>query len=492
MAVVVAIDAGTTGVRSFVIDEHAEVVCFSYREFPQYFPKPGWVEHDLAEIAHAIDMTLLEVAKQITDRGQTIAAIGITNQRETVGAWHRKSLRPFGRAIVWQDRRTAEFCDQLTVDQHLPLVRNQTGLVLDPYFSGTKINWMNANYDLPKSDVCFGTIDTWVLAHLTAGASNSTDPSNASRTMLFDIRKSHWSPELAEMLDVDLSTLPEVKPSSGRFALTADSCPLGPGIPISGIAGDQQAALFGQACFEVGAAKSTYGTGSFVLMNVGETCPPPSEGLLTTIAWQIGQEKPTYALEAAIFSTGSAVQWLRDGLKIIDSASDIEALANSVASTDGLFVVPAFTGLGSPWWDPNARGLIIGISRGSSRAHLARATLESIAFQVRDAINLMETRSQRSIVRLLADGGAAANDTLMQMQADVLGASVARPKIAETTALGAAFLAGIAEGVWASTDQVTDSWKLDREFEPTTDTTLIEIQHDQWLEAVTRSRSWID
>jgi glycerol kinase len=386
---------------------------------------------------------------------------------------------------VGQDRRTAARCDELREAGLLDLVRGTTGLVLDPYFSGTKLEWLLTEGGVDAGpDLAFGTVDTWVLWKLTGGAVHATDPSNASRTLLYDIGARQWSDELCDLLGVPASCLPEVRPSSGRFGATSD------GIPVSGIAGDQQSALFGQACFEPGMTKNTYGTGSFVLMNVGAERPPPSEGLLTSVAWELASGEVAYALEGAIFVTGAAVQWLRDGLGIIEDAAELEALAASVPHTEGVYVVPAFTGLGSPWWDPYARGTIVGLSRGTGRAHLARAVLEAMSFQTRDVVEAMCDASGREVKALRADGGASSNDLLMQLQADQLQVPVQRPRVQETTALGAAYLAGLAEGVWSSLDELATHWALDAEFIPATTQTGADTRHAGWLRAVERSRAW--
>jgi len=378
---VIAIDAGTTGVRARAVFADAPSFA-SYVEFAQHYPEPGWVEHDATEIWRCVEQTLTDVIGRLPGGAGDVAAIGITNQRETVVAWNRRTGEPYGTAIVWQDRRTAARCEELAAAGALPLVRAASGLVLDPYFSGTKFAWLLEHRDIPIGDeLALGTIDSWILWNLTGGEVHATDPSNASRTMLFDIRSLAWSPELCALLRVPIAALPEVRPSSGRFGLTSDRAGVPSGIPISGIAGDQQAALFGQACFEPGMAKNTYGTGSFVLLNIGPTCPPPREGMLTTVAWTLADGTVAYALEGAIFVTGAAVQWLRDGLQIIESSADIGPLAASVSDSGGVYLVPAFTGLGSPWWDPYARGTVIGITRGTTRAHIARATVEAMAYQ---------------------------------------------------------------------------------------------------------------
>ena len=488
MAIVIAIDAGTTGVRSFAVDESGTPLGFTYREFTQHFPRPGWVEHDAVEIWDAVQATLAEL---VADLDHAVAAIGITDQRETVVAWDRRTGRPAHRAIVWQDRRTAARCDALDAAGHLDLVRRTTGLVLDPYFSGTKVEWLLAEGGVATDEhLAIGTIDSWLIWNLTGGAAFVTDTTNASRTMLCDIGALAWSDELCDLLHVPIAALPEIRPSSGRLGVTTADCPVGSGIPISGVAGDQQAALFGQACFEPGMTKNTYGTGSFVLMNVGATCPEPAEGLLTTVAWTLADGTTAYALEGSIFVTGAAVQWLRDGLSIIDAAPEVNELAASVDDTGGVYFVPALAGLGSPWWDPYARGTIVGITRGTGRAELARATLESMAFQSRDVLDAMTAAAGQQVPAVRVDGGAAASDLLLQMQADQLGIPVSRPRATETTALGAAFLAGLGEGVWSTLEDVAAAWHLDREFTPQQPSEVAEAAHAQWLRAVERSRGW--
>ena len=484
-----AIDAGTTGVRTRAVFDDDRPSLSSYREFTQHFPHPGWVEHDADEIWNAVRATFDEVVRQVG--ADNVAAIGITNQRETVVAWSRSTGRPLARAIVWQDRRTAQRCDELAAAGMLPLVRETTGLVLDPYFSATKMEWLiRSGAVRANDDLVFGTVDSWLLWNLTGGRVHATDPSNASRTMLLDIRTRTWSDDLCEVLGVPRSSLPQVAPSSGRLGTVDAASGLPAGIPISGIAGDQQAALFGQACFRPGMAKNTFGTGSFVLMNVGDQCPPPTEGMLTTIAWTLADGSTTYALEGAIFVTGAAIQWLRDGLGIIDSAAEIGPLAEAVTDSNGVFVVPAFTGLGSPWWDPYARGTIVGITRGVNRSHIARAVVEAMAYQTRDVIEAMVSSSGIPIGALRVDGGASVMDLLLQFQADQLGVPVHRPADQETTALGAAFLAGLAEGVWPSLSAISDRWQLDATFEPSSDRTFSDLFHGEWRRAVERSRHW--
>jgi glycerol kinase len=489
MGLVLGIDAGTTGVTALLVREDATVAARGYREFPQHFPHPGWVEHDPEDIWQATLAACRDALSDAALQPTDVSAIGITNQRETTVLWERDTLRPVHHAIVWQDRRTAARCDELRADIE-PLVRETTGLVVDAYFSATKIEWLLRNVAglrarAERGELAFGTVDAWVLAKLTGGA-HATDRSNASRTMLFDIRRREWSKELLDVFDVPPSLLPEVRPSSGRFGETLPSMFLDGRIPVSGIGGDQQAALFGQACFDAGMTKNTYGTGSFVLMNLGTSAPPTPDGLLITIACGAGDEI-VYALEGSIFVTGAAIQWLRDGLRIVDHASETEPLAGSVPDTGGVYFVPALTGLGSPYWDPYARGTITGLTRGTTRAHLARATVEAMAYQTRDVVEAMATRARVRPVELRVDGGASVMDLLCQLQADQLGVPVRRPAVRETTALGAAFLAGLAEGVWSSTSEIASTWKLDASFEPRTpDATA----YEGWLRAVERARGW--
>lgn len=487
---VIAIDAGTTGVRSRAVFVDGRPAVAAYREFTQHYPSPGWVEHDVDEIWEVAAATLREVVAEVGVAN--VAAIGITNQRETVLAWNRSTGKPYGTAIVWQDRRTASRCDELVAAGHLPLIRERTGLVLDPYFSGTKAAWLLEHREIPiDDDLAIGTIDSWLVWNLTGGRRFVTDVTNASRTMLCDIRTCSWDTELCELLGVPIEALPEIVPSSGRIGTTAPDCGVPAGIPISGVAGDQQAALFGQACVHPGMAKNTYGTGSFVLLNIGETCPPATDGMLTTVAWKLADGTVHYALEGSIFVTGAAVQWLRDGLGIIDDSAEVGPLAESVADTGGVFVVPAFAGLGSPWWDPYARGTIVGITRGTGRAELARAVVESMAYQTRDVVDAMTAASATPLVELRVDGGASVMDLLCQFQADQLGVTVQRPVDHETTALGAAYLAGLAEGVWSSVDEVGAQWELEAEFNPAGDRSDADALHGQWLRAVERSRNWV-
>jgi glycerol kinase len=487
---VVAIDAGTTGIRSRAVFADGRPAVAAYREFTQYFPRPGWVEHDPVEIWEAVRATLNEVVDRV---GRTsVAAIGITNQRETVVAWDRSTGVPYARAIVWQDRRTAARCDELAAAGALDLVRERTGLVLDPYFSGTKFEWLLGTGGVPVSGgLALGTVDSWVIWNLTGGERQATDTTNASRTMLYDIVRLDWDDDLCGLLHVPREALPDVMPSSGRIGVTSERCGAPPDIPISGVAGDQQAALFGQACVEPGMAKNTYGTGSFVLLNVGERCPPPAPGLLTTVAWTLDDGSVAYALEGAIFATGSAIQWLRDGLGLIANAADAWPLATTVADSGGVFVVPAFTGLGSPWWDPYARGTIVGITRGTTRAHLVRAVIEAMAYQTRDVVEAMAHAAGTALAELRVDGGASAMDGLLQFQADQLGVTVERPTDQETTALGAAYLAGLAEGVWPDTAAVGAHWQLDSSFRPAGDRVAADAGYAAWLRAVERSRAWV-
>ncbi len=514
----IAVDAGTTGVRALVVDDRARVVDVAYRELTQYYPRPGWVEHDPDEIWACVRDTLEEVAGRLVDHGRVARAIGITNQRETVVAWDRRTGSPRHRAIVWQDRRTADYCREMAEAGHLPLVRERTGLVLDPYFSATKMHWLldegrlSADLGGGGDGLAFGTVDSWVLWNLTGGTDGgvfATDTTNAARTLLYDIVVRRWSPELADLFGVPPATLPEVRPSCGRFGRVSagtlgEGSPLS-GVPISGIAGDQHAALFGQACFDRGMTKVTFGTGSFVLTNVGPVCPEPVDGLLTTLAWDLGTEGevaigadggPTsgrssvaYALEGSVFVSGAGVQWLRDGLGIIERAADLEPLARSVESSDGVVMVPAFTGLGSPHWDPAARGTVLGISRGTGRAHLARALIEAMAFQVRDVVEAMGTGPTAPSV-LRVDGGASAMDLLLQLVADQVQLPVLRPRSVETTAIGAATLAGLAEGLWGSLDELAGLWDEERAFAPSVPADATEPARQAWSRGVDRSRAW--
>ncbi len=483
---VLAIDAGTTGVTALVVSEDGRIGARGYQEFTQHFPQPGWVEHEPEEIWQA---TLAACRAALAAVDQAPAAIGITNQRETAVLWDRETLAAPRRAIVWQDRRTAALCEQLRNAGHEPRVAELTGLRLDPYFTGTKLTWLAGNdpawAGVTSGDLVVGTVDSYLVARLSAGREHLTDPSNASRTLLYDIAAGRWSEELCDLLRVPMAALPEVRRSSGDLGRSDPAAFLGLDLPIAGIAGDQQAALFGQACFDSGESKCTYGTGSFVLVNTGATPVRSDAGLLTTVAWDVG-DGLVYALEGAIFVTGAAVQWLRDGLGIISSAAETEAVARSVPDSGGVVFVPALTGLGAPHWDPDARGAITGITRGTTRAHLVRATLEAIAFEVRDVVDVMIRDAGIRLPELSVDGGAAANDLLCEMQATELQVPVRRPKVAETTALGAAFLAGLATGVWSSRDELRSTWRLDKRFEPEP---RDDADYERWQDAVRRTRT---
>jgi glycerol kinase len=480
---ILAIDQGTTGTTCIVFDGEGRPRGRGYSEFEQHFPRPGWVEHDAAEIWEVTRRVAISALADAAVQGSDLSGIGITNQRETVVAWDPRTGEPVHRALVWQDRRTAARCDELREQGHEGLVRERTGLVIDPYFSGTKIEWLIQNAELPDGTV-FGTIDSWLVFKLTG--EHLVDYSNASRTMLFDIRELAWDDELCGVLGIDRGSLPDPVPSSRIYGTTSV---FGGEVPVAGIAGDQQAALFGQACLRRGEAKNTYGTGSFVLLNTGTEAPEPEEGLLTTIAWGLGDAPVDYALEAAVFVTGAAVQWLRDGLGIITDAAETEVLASSLGSNDDVYFVPALTGLGSPHWDPYARGTIVGLTRGTGRAQLARAALEAIAYQTVDAVRAQEAASAESVPELKADGGAVANAWLMQFQADVLGVPVIVPEVAETTALGAAYLAGIATGLW-SAEQVSEMWREAARYEPRMEEGERERLLGRWREALALSRGW--
>jgi len=490
---VLAIDAGTTGVTALVVTPDGEISARGYEEFAQHFPQPGWVEHEPEQIWQA---TLSACRQALTGLSEQPTAIGITNQRETAVLWDKRSLASPRRAIVWQDRRTAALCNELREQGHEKRVSELTGLRLDPYFTGTKLRWLADNdttlwQRVTNGDVVIGTVDSYLIARLTGGRVHATDPSNASRTLLFDITTGAWSDELCDLLHVPRQALPEVRPNSGDFGRTDPAAFLGLDLPIAGVAGDQQAALFGQACFAPGTSKCTYGTGSFVLVNTGREAVRSDAGLLTTVAWDIG-DGLVYALEGAIFVTGAAIQWLRDGLEIIHTAAETDALARTVDDTGGVVFVPALTGLGAPHWDPDARGLIIGITRGTTRAHVVRAALEAIAFEVRDVVDVMTSDANVHLPELSVDGGAAANDLLCQFQADQLQVPVRRLVVAETTALGAAFLAGLATGVWSSTDELAKTWRLDRRFEPHSVTPggRDDSSYQRWQEAVRRAKHW--
>jgi glycerol kinase len=487
---VLAVDAGTTGVTVLVVGPQAAVVGRGYAEFPQYFPRPGWVEHDPEEIWAA---TLQAAGAALDDAGHPrLAAVGLTVQRETACFWDRDTLRAPRKAIVWQDRRTAAYCDELRRAGHEAAVAEVTGLRIDPYFTATKLSWVRENdpgtwAGIVAGKVAVGTVDAYLLARLSGGRTHATDASNASRTLLFDLAAGDWSEPMCDLFGVPRAALPEVRATWGEVARTDPDAFLGLDLPVSGVAGDQQAALFGQACYAVGDAKCTYGTGSFILVNTGPEVVRSDDGLLSTVAWRAPDGTLTYALEGAIFVTGAAVQWLRDGLGIIESAAQTEELARSVEDTGGVVFVPALTGLGAPDWDADARGTVLGLTRGTTRAHLVRATLEAIAFEVRDVVATFSTAIPKPITMLRADGGAAANDFLMQLQADQLRVPVDRPEVVETTGLGAAFLAGLGAGVWSSTDELADAWRLDRRFEPGG---RDENAYRRWRAGVARSKGW--
>src|SRR5215210_204297 len=490
---VLAIDQGTTGTTVLVFDHDASLVGRAYSEFTQYYPQPGWVEHDANEIW---DVSMRVVGQALGDAkvsASQLAAVGITNQRETAVIWDRETGEPVYHAIVWQDRRGAEICDQLSEQGYDEMVRDKTGLTIDAYFSGSKVKWMLDNVEglrerAQNGEVAFGTIDSWLVYKLTGGREHITDYSNASRTLLYNIYDLEWDDDLLEMLSVPREILPEVKPSSYIYGNTDPGSFFDAEVPVGGVIGDQQAALFGQAAYEKGLAKNTYGTGSFALMNTGGE-PMRSEGdLLTTIAWGLGDEPVEYALEGAIFITGAAVQWLRDGLGIIEAAAETEELAKSVDSNDDVYFVPALVGLGAPHWDSYARGTIIGITRGTTRAHLARAALESMAYQTRDAVEAMGDDSGMEVPTFRADGGAAANRWMMQFQADILGVPVEVPETLETTALGAAYLAGLATGFWDDREELKNRWRLRRRYEPQMDEEERERLYGRWQEALKRAK----
>ena len=493
MDVILALDQGTTSSRAMVFDQRAHIVAAAQREFIQHFPQPGWVEHDAEEIW----ATQLAVAQQalanIAD--VKIAAIGITNQRETTVLWDRITHRAVAAAIVWQDRRTASFCDELKAAGHEKMIREKTGLVIDAYFSGTKLKWLldnvpNARKRAERGELAFGTIDSWLIYCLTEGKVHATDVSNASRTLLFNIHALNWDDELLTLMDIPPAVLPQIVSSSAVIGHTScDGLPKG--IPIAGVAGDQQAALFGQACHQPGMAKNTYGTGCFMLMNTGDTPVVSRNRLLTTVAWRIGH-KTHYALEGSVFMAGAAVQWLRDGLGILEQSADVEALATSVPDTGGVYVVPAFVGLGAPYWDASARAAILGLTRGSTRAHIARATIEAIAFQSAELAHAMLNDAAINVTEMRVDGGAAVNDLLMQFQADLLGIDVVRPTVVETTALGAAFLAGLAVGYWRSEAEIASLWSRERTFVPNLSRVEADEKMRGWRRAVGRSQAWVE
>ncbi len=494
MSAILALDQGTTSSRAIVFDAEGRARATAHREFEQYFPRPGWVEHDPEEIWSSQIGVAQEALSRAGLKARDLAGIGITNQRETTIVWDRRTGRPIHNAIVWQDRRTADICERLESDGLADLVRERTGLVIDPYFSGTKIKWLLDNVDGAREraeagDLCFGTVDSWLAWNLTEGELHVTDASNASRSMLFDIHRSDWDDDLLGALGVPREMLPVVVGSSEVVGEVARDLPAG-GVPIAGIAGDQHAALFGQRCTRPGMIKNTYGTGCFMLMNTGTDAVRSDSGLLTTLAWRIG-DRTEYALEGSVFIAGAVVQWLRDGLGLIRTAAEVEALARKVDHSDGLFLVPAFAGLGAPHWDPHARGTMVGITRGTTDAHVARAALESIALQVADVVDAMRKDAGLPISELRADGGAARNELLMQIQANFLQAPVVRSATPETTALGAAYLAGLATGVWPSQEEIDEHWSFDRRFEPEQDESSVREVRTQWHRAVERSMSWV-
>ncbi|RJP31519.1 MAG: glycerol kinase [Actinobacteria bacterium] len=493
--IVLAIDEGTTGTKCICFDRDQQPLSSVALEFKQYYPQPGWVEHDAEEIW---ERTCAAARRALDEAGAgpgDVAAVGITNQRETTVIWDRATGRPVRKAIVWQCRRSADICRRCIDDGLEDMVREKTGLVLDPYFSGTKLTWVMENEpEIAKraaaGELCFGTIDSWLLYRLSGGRVHATDVSNASRTLLFNIRDLAWDPELAAICGVPMSMLPEVRESSGVFGETDPEAFMGISAPIAGVAGDQQAALFGQACFRSGMTKNTYGTGSFVLMNIGGEPRFSQKGMLTTVAWSLGGEA-TYALEGAIFITGAAINWLRDGLQMIEKVSEIDELAAQVESTGGVYFVPAFVGLGAPYWDPQARALLIGMTRGTGRAHVARAVIESMALQTADVVEVMQEETGITLKELRVDGGASVMDMLLRHQSDLLGVPVRRPVITETTSLGAALLAGLATGFWNSLEEVEERWKLDREALPDPAAAeRVRVMRRDWKRAVERSLDW--
>ena len=492
MKYILALDQGTTSSRAIIFDKNSQIISIAQKEFKQIFPKSGWVEHDPQEIWETQRDTAIEVLSKASLSASDIAAVGVTNQRETTIIWNKKTGEPIHNAIVWQDRRTSDFCDEIRRNYN-ETIRAKTGLETDAYFSASKINWILENIpDARKSaengELAFGTVDSWLIWKLTSGEKHITDVSNASRTLLFNINSLEWDDELLKIFDIPRQILPEAKSSSGHFG-EINSCQELNGIKIAGIAGDQQAALFGQVCHEKGSTKCTYGTGCFMLQNIGGKPVKSEHRLLTTVAWKVG-EKTEYALEGSVFIGGAVIQWLRDSLEIIENSSEVEALANSVVDNGGVYFVPAFAGLGSPHWDQNARGLIIGLTRGTGKAHIARAALESICYQTADLITAIEDDSKIKLSELKVDGGATKNDSLLQFQADILQIPVIRPKITETTALGAAYLAGLAVGVWENINELAAYAEIDKTFEPTMSKDKAAELKNKWNEAVKRSFDW--
>ena len=490
---IMALDQGTTSSRSIIFDRDGNIVSLVQREFPQIFPREGWVEHNPMAIWSTQIAACTEALMQIGGSWEDICGIGITNQRETVVVWDRETGAPVYNAIVWQCRRTADYCEKLKSRGLTDLIRSKTGLLLDPYFSASKVAWILDNVEgtrekAERGELCFGTIDTWLIWNLTGGKVHATDYSNASRTMLFNINTLEWDKELLDIFNIPASLLPEAKPSSYIFGHT-DAKILGAEIPIGGVAGDQQAALFGQCCFNPGELKNTYGTGAFLLMNIGDKPQITDSGLVTTIAWGL-DGKVSYALEGSVFVCGAAIQWLRDGMRIIESAQDSEYYARKVPDSGGVLVVPAFQGLGAPYWDPYARGIIVGITRATTKYHIIRATVESMAYQTSDVIKLMEESTGIKIEGLSVDGGASANDLLLSFQADILGTSVKRPECIETTALGAAYLAGLATGMYKSTEEIKQNRKIAKTFLPEKDNAWRSEKMELWTKAVNRSLGW--
>ncbi|MDO9552034.1 glycerol kinase GlpK [Rhodonellum sp.] len=492
---ILAVDQGTTSSRAIVFDHQGQIVSAAQKDFKQHFPKAGWVEHDPAEIWSSQSAVMIEALVKEGIKPDQIAAIGITNQRETTIVWDRKTSKPLYNAIVWQDRRTAAFCDELKAAGKAEMIAEKTGLILDAYFSATKIKWILDNVEgareqAEKGELAFGTIDTWLVWKLTAGQTHITDITNASRTMLFNIHEKKWDKELLALFDIPDSMLPAVKSSSEVYCHTAGDV-LSVKIPIAGIAGDQQAALFGQLCTKAGMAKTTYGTGCFLVMNTGDQPVKSNNRLLTTIAWELNG-KVTYALEGSVFIGGAAIQWLRDGIEFFGHAKESEKLAISLKDNDGVYFVPALAGLGAPHWDQNARGAFFGITRGTTIAHMTRAALEAIAYQVNDVLKAMEKDSGEPTLELRVDGGATANNFLMQFQADILGCEIKRPKIIETTALGAAFFAGLAVGFWKNEEELKSLWEADQSFEPQMDQKQVAHYLHFWHKAVDRSKNWVE
>ncbi len=492
---IMAVDQGTTSSRALIFDVEGGIKAVARREFEQHYPRPGWVEHDASEIWSTQAGVITEAAAKAGLRGTDLAAIGITNQRETTVVWDRASGEPIAPAIVWQDRRTAGICDELREAGHAQLITDRTGLFVDAYFSGTKLKWIldhteGARDQAGAGELAFGTIDCWLMWKLTGGTLHLTDATNASRTMLYDIHRGRWDPDLLDLLDIPLEVLPEVRSSSEVYGETDADLFASP-VPLAGIAGDQQAALFGQMCLEPGMVKNTYGTGGFMVLNTGQEAAASRNRLLTTIGWE-REGLVTYALEGSVFIAGAVVQWLRDGLGIISSSSEVEALANSVPDNGGVYLVPAFAGLGAPHWDPFARGTIIGITRGTEAGHIARAALEAIAYQTLDVLEAMQADAGVGIKELRVDGGSAVDDTLMQFQADLMGIPAVRPTTLETTALGAAYLAGLAVGFWEDTEELQEHWNADRVFEPAMDRGQAEELVGDWHRAVERSKEWAE